>query len=107
MVAARALIWCCRLQVFEALRYDFKAYGAALRGGGRERAARLHLPAGAAVSPALNAEIEALEQQLKECIMASFEIRAAAYEEEVGSTSHQLCHSENWKFAILRQLHRY
>lgn len=72
-----------RPQIFEALRYDFKAYGASLRGGGRERAARLHLPTGAAVTPALDAEVEVLEQQLKACVMASFEMRAAAYEEEV------------------------
>lgn len=72
-------------QIFEALRYDFSRY--ALRGGARERAARLHLPAGAALTPALVAEVDVLDGLLKACITASFEARAAAYDEEVRSPS--------------------
>ena len=73
-----------RPQFFEAIRYDFSRY--ALRGVARERAARLHLPAGAALTPAVVAEADGVESLLKACITASFEARAAAYDEEVRAT---------------------
>ncbi len=60
------------------MRYDFKG---GLRS--RERTARLHLPIGAAQSPALTAELEVVEGLLKAAVVSSFESRAAAYEEEV------------------------
>lgn len=66
-------------QLFELLRYDFKAAG--LRG--RDRTTRLHLPQGAAHTPAITAELEALELMLRAAVVSSFESRAAAYEDEV------------------------
>jgi len=65
-------------QLFELVRYDFKG---GLRS--RERTARLHLPTGAAQSPALTAELEVLEGLLKAAVVSSFESRATAYEDEV------------------------
>ena len=65
-------------QLFELVRYDFKG---GLRA--RERTARLHLPTGAAQSPALTAELEVLEGLLKAAVVSSFESRATAYEDEV------------------------
>ena len=71
-----------RVQLFELVRYDFKG---GLRA--RERTARLHLPIGAAQSPALTAELEVLEGLLKAAVVSSFESRATAYEDEVRSTA--------------------
>ena len=66
-----------RVQLFELVRYDFKG---GLRA--RERTARLHLPTGAAHSPALTAELEVLEGLLRAAVVSSFEARATAYEDE-------------------------
>jgi len=49
----------------------------------------------------LDAEVEGLEAQLKACIMASFETRAAAYEEEVRSSDGKA----TW-LTIFRQLRK-
>ena len=65
------------LQVFDALRHDFNTRR-------RERCVRLDFPVQQGQGSI--AGLEELEQLLKAAIKASFETRAAAYEEEVCPT---------------------
>ncbi len=63
-----------RVQVFDALRYDFDTRK-------RERCVRLDFPVQQGQGSI--AGLEELEQLLKAAVKTSFETRAAAYEEEV------------------------
>ena len=73
-------------QLFELIKYDFKV---GLRG--RDRTTRLHLPLSAAHTPALTAELDSLEGMLKVAVVACFEARAAAYEDEVRCQTVNIC----------------
>ena len=64
------------LQVFDALRHDFNTRR-------RERCVRLDFPAQQGQGSV--GGLEELEQLIKASIKASFETRAAAYEEEVST----------------------
>ena len=68
-----------RIQVFDALRHDFNTRR-------RERCVRLDFPVQQGQGSI--AGLEELEQLLKAAVKASFETRAAAYEEEVCSVCH-------------------